>query len=93
MSLHIELPWTISKAEGIYHQLISVAPHLPDSVRTIIGLEPLNRSPEPCELDISNESSASTTNEENSHEQEAEGNIKFGDNEVAFERGLSMSYT
>lgn len=93
LSLHIELPWTISKAEGIYHQLMAVAPHLPDSVRTIIGLEPLNRSPEPCELDISNGSSASTTNEENSREHEAEGNIKFGDNEVAFERGLSMSYT
>lgn len=87
------MPWTISKAEGIYHQLMAVAPHLPDSVRTIIGLEPLNRSPEPCELDISNGSSASTTNEENSREHEAEGNIKFGDNEVAFERGLSMSYT
>ncbi|XP_043466619.1 TBC1 domain family member 15-like [Leptopilina heterotoma] len=93
LSLHIELPWTISKAEGIYHQLMSVAPHLPNSVRTIIGLEPLNRSPEPCEFDISNGSSASTTNGENSREQEAEGNIKFGDNEVAFERGLSMSYT
>lgn len=91
--MHIELPYTISKAEGIYHQLMSVAPHLPDNIRTIIGLEPLNRSPEPCELDISNGSSVSPTNGENSHEQENEGNVKFGDNEVAFERGLSMSYT
>ena len=94
LSQHIELPWTLSKAEGIYLQLISVAPHLPNNIRTIIGLEPLNRTPESCDLDISNGSSVSPSNGESSFQQpESDGNVKFGDNEVSFERGLNLSYT
>ncbi|XP_033230728.1 TBC1 domain family member 15 isoform X2 [Belonocnema kinseyi] len=94
LSQHIELPWTLSKAEGIYLQLISVAPHLTNNIRTIIGLEPINRSPEPCDMDISNGSIISPTNgESSSHQSESDGNVKFGDNEVSFERGLNLSYT
>lgn len=93
LSQHIELSWTISKAEGIYQQLISVAPHLPNNVRTIIGLEPIIRTPEPCDLDMSNGSSVSPTNGESSREQDSDGSVKFGDNEVSFERGLNLSYT
>ena len=40
LSLHIELDSTLSKAEGIYHQLI-LAVQVPDVARKIIGLEPL----------------------------------------------------
>ncbi|XP_067010162.2 TBC1 domain family member 15 isoform X2 [Anabrus simplex] len=40
LSLKIDLNATISKAEGIYHQLMAAA-QLPDPVRLIIGLEPL----------------------------------------------------
>lgn len=45
LSHHIELLWTLSKAEGIYHQLMSIESQLPDNIRLIIGLEPLHRSP------------------------------------------------
>nr|CAD7403985.1 unnamed protein product [Timema cristinae] len=40
LSLHIDLDSTLAKAEGIYHQL-TAASKLPDTVRCIIGLEPL----------------------------------------------------
>lgn len=46
LSLHIELPRTLSKAEGIYHQLMAVAPQLPDNVRKVVGLEPINEMSE-----------------------------------------------
>lgn len=40
LSQNIELDSTLSKAEGIYHQLTS-AVQLPDVARKIIGLDPL----------------------------------------------------
>ncbi|XP_001599344.2 TBC1 domain family member 15 isoform X1 [Nasonia vitripennis] len=96
LSLHIELPWTLSKAEGIYHQLMAVAPQLPDNVRVVIGLKPLNKSSEISDQedeDSSNgannangESNSSSTNTDEG------GNIKFGNNEVSFERSLNLSY-
>ncbi|XP_012276794.1 TBC1 domain family member 15 isoform X2 [Orussus abietinus] len=94
LSLHIELPWTLSKAEGIYHQLMSIGPHLPNNIRAIIGLEPLINSEssdsedEPLNLTHSNGESdqaiASNGNED--------GNVKIGNDEVSFERGLNLSY-
>ncbi|XP_044592579.1 TBC1 domain family member 15-like isoform X3 [Cotesia glomerata] len=105
LSLHIELPWTLSKAEGIYHQLMAVAPNLPDHIRTVIGLEPLNNtSPSTSDLDeesndvtVTNDQTADgenfngekTAKRKNSNES---GNIKIGNDEVVFERGLNMSY-
>ncbi|XP_053978196.1 TBC1 domain family member 15-like [Hylaeus anthracinus] len=96
LSLHIELPWMLSKAEGIYYQLMSVADQLPDNVRTIIGLEPSNKTPSNT---IAENGEASghdveaigdnTNSRRNSRES---GNVKLGDNEVSFERGLNLSY-
>ncbi|XP_033362489.1 TBC1 domain family member 15-like isoform X1 [Bombus vosnesenskii] len=96
LSHHIELPWTLSKAEGIYCQLMSVADQLPDNVRVIIGLEPMNKtSPiseiENCEASGHNlvidgaDSNPRRDSTEN-------GDINFEDNEVSFERGLNLSY-
>ncbi|XP_017798163.1 PREDICTED: TBC1 domain family member 15 [Habropoda laboriosa] len=96
LSLHIELPWTLSKAEGIYYQLMSVAAQLPNNVRTIIGLESLNR--ESAAGDAENDeafghNAQADGNNSNSRRNSTEsGNVKFGANEVAFERGLNLSY-
>lgn len=95
LSLHIELPRTLCNAEGIYCQLISVMDRLPDNVRTIIGLEPLRRTP--IEKAIVEEN---TTPVHNTHtngsasksRKNSADNVKLGDNEVAFERGLALSY-
>ncbi|XP_076174355.1 TBC1 domain family member 15/17 [Ptiloglossa arizonensis] len=96
LSLHIELLWMLSKAEGIYYQLMSVADQLPDNVRTIIGLEPLNKT---SLTDIVENDEASGHNVEvngdNSDSRRSSmesGNVKFGNNEVSFERGLNLSY-
>ncbi|XP_029048003.1 TBC1 domain family member 15 isoform X1 [Osmia bicornis bicornis] len=97
LSLHIELPWTLSKAEGIYHQLMAVADQLPDNVRVIIGLEPLNKTLVANEAE-NDEASGQDTEEAgevktNSRRNSTEsGNVKFGNNEVSFERGLNLSY-
>lgn len=97
LSLHIELPWTLSKAEGIYHQLMAVADQLPDNVRVIIGLEPLNKTLVANEGE-NGEASGQDTEEAdgvkaNSRRNSTEsGNVKFGNNEVSFERGLNLSY-
>ncbi|XP_076673409.1 TBC1 domain family member 15/17 isoform X2 [Andrena cerasifolii] len=96
LSLHIELPWTLSKAEGIYHQLMSVEDQLPDNVRTIIGLESLNKPPSDCELEdgeASGHNDDSNGTDSSSRRNSTEnGNVKFGNNEVSFERGLNLSY-
>nr|XP_034174028.1 TBC1 domain family member 15 isoform X2 [Osmia lignaria] len=97
LSLHIELPWTLSKAEGIYHQLMAVADQLPDNVRVIIGLELLNKTLVANEAE-NGEASGQDTEEAggvkaNSRRNSTEsGNVKFGNNEVSFERGLNLSY-
>lgn len=97
LSLHIELPWTLSKAEGIYHQLMAVADQLPDNVRAVIGLEPLNKMLVTNDTE-NGEASGQDTDEvdgvngsprRNSTESD---NVKFGNNEVSFERGLNLSY-
>lgn len=91
---------------------MSVAPNLPDHIRTVIGLQPLNNtSPSTSDLDDeSNDVTATnndqtkannyngeeqittTTNNSRRNSNSSGNNIKLGNNEVAFERGLNMSY-
>lgn len=96
LSLHIELPWTLSKAEGIYQQLMAVADQLPDNVRAIIGLEPLKRTLPAHDVEDGEASGHKTeTNgvDSNSRRSSTESeNVKLGDNEVSFERGINLSY-
>ncbi|XP_076296279.1 TBC1 domain family member 15/17 [Lasioglossum baleicum] len=95
LSFHIELSPTLSKAESIYNQLLSVADQLSDNVRTIIGLERLNIAPATnteevaASVDIDEVDGAESNSRRNSMESE---NVRLGDNEVSFERGLNMSY-
>ncbi|KAK0080620.1 hypothetical protein PV325_013649 [Microctonus aethiopoides] len=97
LSLRIELPWALSKAEGIYHQLMAVAPNLPDNVRVIIGLEPLNNTSQSTS-DLEDENNVTAINGSSSRlnnsrrSSNTSGSIKLGNNEVAFERGLNTSY-
>jgi len=94
LSLHIELPWTISKAEGIYYQLMSVEHQVPDDVRVIIGLEPLHKSSSTNGSEDETSSNAQACNgSRNSRRNSSDSaNVKLGDDEVSFERGLNMSY-
>ncbi|EFN78563.1 TBC1 domain family member 15 [Harpegnathos saltator] len=96
LSLHIELPWTLSKAEGIYYQLMGAADQLPDSVRAIIGLERLhktliNNSINGGEASGNNSQSGTITNGSRRNSSTS-GSVKLGENEVSFERGLDLSY-
>lgn len=76
---------------------MAVAPDLPNNVRVIIGLEPLNTSS--GSSDPEDESNGSPANAQDTeadglarrHSNESD-NIKFGNNEVSFERGLNVSY-
>lgn len=96
LSHHIELPWTLSKAEGIYCQLMSVADQLPDNVRVIIGLEPMNKTSPISEIENGEASGHNLVTDgadSNPRRDSTEsGNINFEDNEVSFERGLNLSY-
>ncbi|XP_031833256.1 TBC1 domain family member 15/17 [Nomia melanderi] len=95
LSLHIELQRTLSKAEGIYRQLISIADQLPDNVRSIIGLERLNKVPANRAEDVAasgenvQTNGADCSSRRNSMESD---NVTLGDNEVSFEKGLNLSY-
>ncbi|KAF3426164.1 hypothetical protein E2986_06944 [Frieseomelitta varia] len=62
LSNHIDLSSTLSKAEGIYCQLISAEDQLPDNIRVIIGLEVQNNVL-PV-IDIENDIEASDHNAE-----------------------------
>ncbi|XP_078036986.1 TBC1 domain family member 15/17 [Augochlora pura] len=96
LSLHIDLHSTLTEAEGIYCQLMSVTDKLPDSIRTIIGIEHLNK----VSADDTEEVVASTANNDevdwvdtNTRRDSMDcENVRLGENEVAFERGLHMSY-
>lgn len=93
LSLRIELPWTLSKAEGIYHQIMSVANYLPDHIRVIIGLEPQHKP----EISDSEDEIATVEPQVNGNGTRARiscdsDNVKFGNNEVSFERGINLSY-
>ncbi|PNF38393.1 TBC1 domain family member 15 [Cryptotermes secundus] len=92
LSLHIELDSTLSKAEGIYHQLTS-AICLPDVARKIIGLDPLG-GPDTLEQ----KEPLQTTDIDNGLKVE-EGpesleTLTFSPRtgEVAFERSLNLNY-
>ena len=88
MSLHIDLREALSKAEGMHHQLMEVASQLPDAIRTIIGLEPLKKSPELSNINVKEEN---LTNGVPAPNEEVES-VTIDNDEVSFERGLSMSY-
>ncbi|XP_029159284.1 TBC1 domain family member 15 isoform X1 [Nylanderia fulva] len=95
LSLHIELPWTISKAEGIYYQLMSIEDQIPDDVREIIGLERLHKttSMNGSDDETINNSRVNGARVNNSRRNSSgSANVKLGDDEVSFERGLNMSY-
>ncbi|XP_012174172.2 TBC1 domain family member 15 isoform X2 [Bombus terrestris] len=99
LSHHIELPWALSKAEGIYCQLMSVADQLPDNVRVIIGLEPMNKTSPISEIENGEASGhnlvidgADEADSNSRRDSTESGNINFEDNEVLFERGLNLSY-
>lgn len=94
MSLHIELPWTISKAEGIYYQLMSMEDQIPDDVRVIIGLEPLRKiTMNGSDDEASNNARINGARANNSRRNSSSSaNVKLGDDEVSFERGLNMTY-
>ena len=92
LSLHIELDSTLSKAEGIYHQL-TVAVQVPDVARKIIGLEPLGdcdgaEEQESVELrNVDNELEA-----EQGPESLETVTFETSTGEVAFERSLNLHY-
>ena len=92
LSLHIELDSTLSKAEGIYHQLI-LAVQVPDVARKIIGLEPLGDRG--CGEE---QESVRTGNVDNGlgSEQGPESletvTFETSTGEVAFERSLNLHY-
>jgi hypothetical protein len=92
LSLHIELDSTLSKAEGIYHQL-TLAVQLPDVAREIIGLEPI------ADHDGGEEQeSVQTGNVDNGLEAEQGPEsletvtFETSTGEVAFERSLNLHY-
>ncbi|KAL6438386.1 hypothetical protein ACFW04_004494 [Cataglyphis niger] len=93
LSLHIELPWTISKAEGIYHQLMAMEDQIPDDVRVIIGLERLHKMTSNESDDEASSNNVQVNGANNSRRNSSNSaNVKFGDDEVSFERGLNTTY-
>lgn len=74
---------------------MSIADQLPDNVRSIIGLERLNKVPANRAEDgaASGENvktnGADCSSRRNSIESD---NVTLGDNEVSFEKGLNLSY-
>jgi len=94
LSLHIELSPTICKAEGIFYQLMSVADLLPNDVRKIIGLEPLDKRTATNDDDTSgNNCRVSETGKNSRRNGSNSANVTLGHDEVSFERGLYLSYT
>ncbi|XP_069675162.1 TBC1 domain family member 15 isoform X2 [Periplaneta americana] len=94
LSLHIDLNTTLSKAEGIYHQLTS-AVRLPDVARRIIGLEPLGDPDDEAEKDSTASSATKVENGLGVEDgPESLETVTFAANtgEVAFERSLNLNY-
>ncbi|KAJ9587779.1 hypothetical protein L9F63_018805 [Diploptera punctata] len=93
LSLHINLDLTLSKAEGIYHQLMS-AVKLPDVVRRIIGLEPLGEPDDDEEQNSTCQNDVLSTSENGLNGPESLETVTFtaDTGEVAFERSLNLSY-
>lgn len=96
LSLHIELPWTISKAEGIYYQLMATEDQIPDDVRVIIGMERLHRmtsmNGSDDEASGNNVRVNGTRTNNSRRNSSSSANVKLGEDEVSFERGLNTTY-
>ncbi|KAJ1526930.1 hypothetical protein ONE63_008478 [Megalurothrips usitatus] len=94
LSLRIDLDSTLCKAEGLYAQLISIESDLPDAVRTIIGLEPLNPVQGDSEDDDIKEEEdddgGDSTHTE--HDSSIETVSLVASNEVVFDRGLNHQF-
>ena len=77
---------------------MAVAPDLPDNIRAIIGLELLHRSPATSDSESDASNGGVVRNEHNGTSGDSRknsngsDNIRFGNNEVSFERGLNVSY-
>jgi hypothetical protein len=92
LSLHIELDSTLSKAEGIYHQLTS-AVRLPDIARKIIGLEPLgNTDGEEQEDSVQTADIDNGLEAEQGPESLETVTFETSTGEIAFERSLNLHY-
>lgn len=92
LSLHIELDSTLSKAEGIYHQLTS-AVYLPDVARKIIGLDPLG-GPHTLEQKEPMQTTYFDNGLKVEEGPESLETLTFSPStgEVAFERSLNLNY-
>ena len=94
LSLKIDLNSTLCKAEGLYAQLIATETNLPDSVRTIIGLEPLH--PEYADADSEDDSGSDHDEHSNGHAEHDSSieTVTLGalGGEVAFDRGINLQY-
>nr|CAD7399179.1 unnamed protein product [Timema poppensis] len=93
LSLHIDLDSTLAKAEGIYHQL-TAASKLPDTVRCIIGLEPLGDMTSEHEEDTATSTNGIDLATNGVERQNSLDAVTLGTitGEVAFERSLNLVY-
>lgn len=92
LSMGINLDSTLCKAEGLYAQLLSIESDLPDAVRVIIGLEPLNETAgdsEDDDIDDDDRSVSTHTEHDSSIETVTLGALG---GEVAFDRGINLQY-
>jgi hypothetical protein len=90
--LNIELDSTLSKAEGIYHQLKSAA-QLPDVARKIIGLDPLG-APDSETQKYLIQTTNVKTGPEVEEDPESLETVTYEPitGEIAFERSLNLNY-
>lgn len=96
LSLKIDLDSTLCKAEGLYAQLISIESDLPDAVRTIIGLEPLNGPDADSEDDDIEEEEDEGNGQASNHTEHDSSietvNLGALSGEVAFDRGINLQF-
>ncbi|XP_034243519.1 TBC1 domain family member 15 [Thrips palmi] len=92
LSMTINIDSTLCKAEGLYAQLLSIESNLPDAVRIIIGLEPLNATAGDSEDDdIEDDDGDASTHAEHDSSIETVTLGALG-GEVAFDRGINLQY-
>lgn len=87
LSGNIDVAEMISKAEGIYHQIIA-AEHLTDAIRLIIGLPILGKPRSSGSHEVSPELSNDIQELRSSNSD----SVESGADEVCFERAISTSY-
>ncbi|XP_043503413.1 TBC1 domain family member 15 isoform X1 [Polistes fuscatus] len=91
LSLHIELQSTLSKAEGIYYQLMALENKLPNKLRVIIGLEPRERTSDESDIEENIIDAASSSIRTSSRRNSSESvTVQHGNNEKSFEKGLNF---